>query len=163
MLKNLKIADYVTLLNLVCGINSIFFAASGQFKIAIILILCAAIFDMLDGFIARKLKQQNDMGIQLDSLSDIVSFGVAPAFLSYQLMEHNVLNLAILTIFVLAGVIRLAYYNTKTAGKNFFIGMPITTNSVIIPLAFIFATDYLAYFVLACAILMILPFKIKKK
>lgn len=77
------IANILTALNLLCGVGAIIFSLSGRLDWAVYLIGCAAIFDFLDGFVARLTKSNSLMGKQLDSLADLVSFGVAPGILMF--------------------------------------------------------------------------------
>ena len=77
------IPNTITILSLCCGFTSIRFSLSEEWQIAIFLIILAAIFDFFDGWFARKLKGNSNFGAELDSLSDFISFGVAPALLIY--------------------------------------------------------------------------------
>lgn len=163
MLKDLKFADGVTLLNAMCGLLSIFSSIQHNFRWAVIFMLLAAVFDALDGIVARLMKENNKIGIELDSLSDIISFGIAPAVFAYCLRFDTWWNVTILSLFIVAGVIRLAYFNINVEkNKGIFIGMPITTNAILVPLAALLIFDYLIFAVLLFAILMVLPFRIKK-
>ena len=78
-----NLANIVTSLNLICGLTSIAFCFSGQLDLAVYAILAGALFDFADGFVARKLKLESNIGKQLDSLADLVTFGVAPGFLMF--------------------------------------------------------------------------------
>jgi CDP-diacylglycerol--serine O-phosphatidyltransferase len=91
-------------------------------------ILLSVVLDSLDGKMARKLSAASDFGKELDSLSDVVSFGVAPAVLAYvSLMQPNIMlgGIAIACVFVLCGAVRLARYNTLPL-TGYFVGVPIT-------------------------------------
>ena len=77
------IPNSITILSLCCGLTSIRFAINEDWKIAIYLIIFAAVFDFFDGWFARKLKGGSNFGAELDSLSDFISFGVAPSLLIY--------------------------------------------------------------------------------
>ncbi len=83
------IPNFITSLNLVSGFVSIIFALNGQPVTASWLILAAMVFDFLDGFSARLLKAYSDIGKELDSLADVVSFGVAPAIIIYQILYNQ--------------------------------------------------------------------------
>ena len=78
-----NLANIVTSLNLICGLTSIVFCFSGQLNFAVYAIFAGALFDFADGFVARKLKLESNMGKQLDSLADLITFGVAPGFLMF--------------------------------------------------------------------------------
>src|SRR5664279_4703132 len=83
------IPNFITSLNLVSGFIAIIFAANGNLVTASWFILAAMIFDFLDGFSARLLKAYSDIGKELDSLADVVSFGVAPALMIYNLLNKS--------------------------------------------------------------------------
>jgi CDP-diacylglycerol--serine O-phosphatidyltransferase len=128
----------ITLLNGVCGFASIIFASKGSFGLSGYMLLLAMIADMLDGRVARMSKNTSSFGGQLDSLCDMISFGLAPAFLMYSLLD-NKLNIAQLTIlkrfiwlagatYISCAAIRLARFNVEneedeSAHMN-FIGLP---------------------------------------
>jgi len=161
-LKELKTADFVTLSNAVIGLLSILYSIKKEFVIAAILLVLCVILDGLDGLIAKRLKQTTELGKQLDSLADIISFGGAPVALVYSL---NNTTLAIISyiFFICCGILRLARYNVSNI-KDYFQGMPITTNGILIPLFFFIKVPYsyypLIYFILG--ILMISTFKVKR-
>ena len=83
------IPNFITSLNLISGFIAIIYASSGELMTASWLILAAMIFDFLDGFSARLLKAYSGIGKELDSLADIVSFGVAPAVILFYLIRHS--------------------------------------------------------------------------
>ena len=99
--------------------------------LASVLIFYAIIFDGLDGRVARMTKTQSDFGMQLDSLADAISFGIAPAIIVYRwgLQDLNEIGMIVTFIYVVAGISRLAKFNVMaingTANKNYFSGMPI--------------------------------------
>ena len=132
----IKMADFITLINIVFGIAAIFFILQNNYNFAIIALFLAVIADYLDGWIASKLKQQNTFGKELDSLADTISFGVAPAIFGFSLIQTP-LAIVAFTIFLFAGVLRLAKYNIMNV-KESFEGMPITLNGIIIPLIYLF-------------------------
>ncbi len=117
-----------TVLNMFCGFNSILEASAGRFTNAAWLIFLAAAFDALDGVMARLTKSSSEFGVEIDSLSDVVSFGAAPAFLVYQLHLNTLGTLGILVsslLMIFAGL-RLARFNVQLVGfdKNHFVGLP---------------------------------------
>lgn len=119
--------NIVTLSNLIFGVISLWLTMEGQYKDAAVAILLAMVFDGLDGRLARRFKVTSDFGKELDSLSDLVSFGVAPALLAYASVLHllGYAGLAIAIIFAICGAIRLARFNVLNI-KTYFIGIPIT-------------------------------------
>jgi len=125
-----------TAMNMFCGFLSIINVASGEYIYACWLIIIAALFDMLDGTMARLTKSSSALGVQLDSLSDLVSFGVAPAFLVYKtyLINYNAAGIIISSLLMIAGGLRLARFNVQLVGfnKTFFTGLPIPSAAITI-------------------------------
>jgi CDP-diacylglycerol--serine O-phosphatidyltransferase len=121
------IPNIVTLSNLVLGIVSLCFTLEGQYKESAVAILLAMVMDGMDGRLARRFKVSSDFGKELDSLSDLVSFGVAPALLTYASVMNQLgyLGLSLAIIFALCGAIRLARFNVLNI-KTHFVGVPIT-------------------------------------
>ena len=131
IIKYIKIADLLTIFNLCCGVLSVFASIRKSFFVSAIFILAAVLFDFLDGKVAKKLGQTNAFGRELDSLSDLVSFGVAPAILFYVQSSRSLVVAVVLLFFVSCGMLRLARFNlTKLKG---FEGVPITVNGIIFP------------------------------
>lgn len=157
----IKIPDIVTLLNLVCGLFSIKYSIQGEFLFASIFLLMAVFFDYIDGKLARLMKIESKLGSNLDSLSDLVSFGVAPAFFVF-LLFNNILIFYISIIFVCAGTYRLAKFNVIK--KKTFEGMPITLNGILFPIFYFINANIYLYFALLIisSILMISKIKINR-
>jgi CDP-diacylglycerol--serine O-phosphatidyltransferase len=136
--KVIKRADFVTLANIAAGLVSVLFSVRHMFDYAAIALVCAVVFDALDGKVARWLGESNNMGRELDSLCDVVSFGVAPAvfsyvvWLGYEGRANSVLVAIAGIVFVCCGALRLARFNISHLPKMFE-GMPITVNGVIFP------------------------------
>jgi CDP-diacylglycerol--serine O-phosphatidyltransferase len=142
MLRGFHLADFFTLGNAACGVGAVFFAMlymrSGlafHFYAAAALAPAAFIFDVLDGRIARARHQHSALGRELDSLSDVISFGVAPAALGFAAGLQGGWDAAALVYFVCCGVSRLARYNVTAeqlsgaSGKvKYFEGTPIPTS-----------------------------------
>lgn len=123
-----RFANFITFLNIVFGTMSIIYTMSKDYKMAAILILMAVLMDSLDGKVARHLQISSDLGRELDSLCDMVSFGVAPAVLLYSqvlLAPYNNLGLAIALLFIICGAYRLARFNVLNL-SGYFLGLPIT-------------------------------------
>lgn len=125
--------NIVTLMALCAGVSTIRFAILGKWAMALLCILFAGIFDGLDGRVARKLKASSKFGAELDSLSDFVSFGVAPAILMYQWSLHTLPHWGwIFTLmFAVAMSLRLARFNTMLEDasvpeywSHYFVGVP---------------------------------------
>jgi CDP-diacylglycerol--serine O-phosphatidyltransferase len=122
------IPSLFTLANLLFGFLAILWTMNGQYRIAAGLIILSALMDSMDGKVARKLSVSSDFGKELDSLSDMVSFGVAPAILTYKvLLEANLgyWGIMIAAAFALCGAIRLARFNVLNITTH-FVGVPIT-------------------------------------
>lgn len=122
------IPNAITCLNVASGCVAIALTFDGKFELACLAICAAALFDFLDGAMARLLKAYSDMGKELDSLSDLVSFGVAPACLVYFNLPEpaNYFALAI----PVCGALRLAKFNIDTRQTTGFIGLPIPANAL---------------------------------
>lgn len=148
MIRSYTLADLLTLANASCGSLSIFLCLGyiaderrTELWAAFVLPIAALIFDVLDGYVARLNKRrQSLLGADLDSLADIVSFGVAPAVLGYTLGLRGFWDVAILTYFVCCGISRLARFNvtsgaltnTATGKVRYFEGTPIPTSIIIV-------------------------------
>lgn len=157
----LKFADLFTLGNASLGLLSIISAAYHGLILAALLILGAMIMDFLDGKVARLMKTQNALGKQLDSLADIVSFGVAPSMLAYAIFDHLIM-LAIVAVFISCGIVRLAKFNIQDFPG--FRGMPITINGLIFPLLAISNLPSIVFpiVMMISSVLMVSPFRLKK-
>ena len=134
ILKQLKFADFFTIANLSCGILSITMSMEGNFKLSALLLFIAVIFDVLDGKIAGLMHQKNLFGKQIDSMSDLVSFGIAPRLLFYSLKTPGISVSILILFFIVCGMLRLARYNISEAPG--FEGVPITVNGVLFPPSF---------------------------
>jgi CDP-diacylglycerol--serine O-phosphatidyltransferase len=130
------IPNTITLANLFCGCLSIVATFSGQITTAGLLIFLAALFDFLDGFSAKLLNAYSEIGKQLDSLADMVSFSVAPAVIAFRIMfarqaELPFDNLVYIAFaMVLFSALRLAKFNLDTRQTEHFIGMPTPANAL---------------------------------
>lgn len=149
MIRNLHMADFITLLNGSCGfmsvLSSVSYALSQRSEPhfivrALALVPLGLFFDFLDGRVARLRNKSSLMGQELDSLADLVSFGVGPATAAFTLGVNTTLDQVLLTVFVLCGLTRLARFNVTVAnipkdgsGKSkYFEGTPIPTTLVLV-------------------------------
>ena len=142
MIRDFHVADILTLANAACGAGAVFACLAfvetqqlGRFYLAVALGPLALLFDALDGRVARWRQQHSLLGRELDSLADVISFGVAPAAIAYAAGLRGGWDLVILTFFVACGVSRLARYNVTAdalaAGSDkvrYFEGAPIPTS-----------------------------------
>jgi len=130
------IPNLFTAMNMFCGFLAILSASEGNFNYAAWLIFIAAIFDALDGMVARLTNSSSELGVELDSLSDIVSFGAAPSFLLYKTYFYSmdVWGILISAVPLIAGGFRLARFNIQLVGfsKSFFLGLPIPSSALTI-------------------------------
>jgi CDP-diacylglycerol---serine O-phosphatidyltransferase len=130
------IPNLFTAMNMFSGFFSIIKASQGDFYYAAWLIIVAAIFDALDGFMARLTKSSSELGVELDSLSDVVSFGAAPGFLIYQsfLFQYEAFGIVLSSLLLIAGGFRLARFNVQLVGfnKDYFKGLPIPASGITI-------------------------------
>ena len=130
------VPSFFTLMNLFCGFLSLIQVLEGRLEYAGWLILLASLFDMLDGMMARLTNGTSLFGMELDSLCDVVSFGVAPSFLIYEfgLKNFGIPGIIISSLPAMAGAVRLARFNMNYEGekKDVFAGIPIPVSAVTI-------------------------------
>jgi len=150
MIREFHLADWFTLANAVCGVGALFSTMTYlqtqqvlHIYLACGLIPVALIFDVLDGRIARWRQRSSAMGRELDSLADVISFGVAPAAIAYACGMQGLFDRIVLVFFVTCGVSRLARYNVTaeelSAGSDkvaYFEGTPIPTSLVLVAVLF---------------------------
>jgi CDP-diacylglycerol--serine O-phosphatidyltransferase len=129
----------VTYAALACGFTAIVLTAEGHLGWAGLFILMAYITDALDGFVARKLNAASSFGLQLDSLADVVDFGLAPVFLSYKHLHPGWLAATLGFPYIMSGAFRLARYNLLAAEKegksDQTLGLTISTSGAFLTLA----------------------------
>ncbi|MBR6107835.1 MAG: CDP-alcohol phosphatidyltransferase family protein [Oscillospiraceae bacterium] len=157
----------LTYVGFVCGSVGLYFAAHGSTNAAIIMLLLAGFCDMFDGKVAKTKKnrtpQECRFGIQIDSLSDMVCFGLLPPMIAFSCGDslRKPINIAIFSCFSLAALIRLAYFNvseedrqkTTTERRKVYEGLPVTSVALIIPLLFAFRSDLGDRFPLVCTVI----------
>jgi len=153
MIREFQLADWFTLGNAVCGMGALFammtFLQEGAVRhvyFACGMVLAALVFDVLDGRIARWRQQTSAMGRELDSLADVISFGVAPAVIAYGCGTQGLYDRIVLAYFVACGVSRLARYNITAEALSeggskvkYFEGTPIPTSVLLVALMFVAA------------------------
>jgi len=160
-------ANSASFLNLASGLLSMISSINQRFGLAITFLFLSVFLDFIDGRLARAFKAESLFGLELDSFSDLISFGVAPAVLvmSFFAVTPAIIVLAIL--FVGCGAYRLSRYNTlkaRDAKKSGFLGMPITINGLIFPVLYILNADSAIFMaaLLAASILMVSKIRISK-
>lgn len=178
------ILTYVGLMSSIFGIYMTF---KGSFLTAVFCLIVSGVCDMFDGMVARSCKNRSELaknfGIQIDSLCDLICFGVFPGFFNITLTQRycekfSIVSLLISALFILCAVIRLGYFNVMemerqketSEVRKFYQGLPVTTIAGFLPLLFTFRNvigfDYfyivLNILILALAVLFVLNFKIPK-
>lgn len=162
------IPNIATVIALCVGLSGIRFAILESYELAVLSILIASIFDILDGRLARMLRASSEFGAELDSLSDFISFGVSPVVIIYIFTLHNLKGFGwtFVLFFAVCSALRLARFNISQKDTNFFIGVPAPAGAFIamLPMMFCFSFknnyDYgisfiSAFFLLISGILMI--------
>jgi CDP-diacylglycerol--serine O-phosphatidyltransferase len=161
----LKKADIFTVLNISLGFVAMVFILDNRLSVAARFIIAAVVADGFDGYFARKSKTESEFGMNFDSLSDCISFGVAPALLIYSFVNYWWV-IVVSIVYVTAGVLRLARYNVtfKNLEEGTFIGMPIPIGALLLILAVVgnLPEIVVVIVVLAAAYLMISPITFKK-
>lgn len=172
------IATYVAL---IVSVQGIFASSSGRPEVGLLCLMICGMIDTFDGKIARSKKDRTEdgkrFGIQIDSLNDLVCFGVLPAVIGFSLGMTNVLGKLVLSLFALAALIRLAYFNVleekrqqeTTADRVSYLGLPVTTVSVVMPFFYLLA-EYLSVDMISVLSVMLLmlgvafisPLKVRK-
>jgi len=152
MLRFIGFYDYTVILTYLSLLSAVFgmtLAHKGAFTAAILCLMVSGICDAFDGTVARSKKNRTEdekaFGIQLDSLCDVISFGVFPAFLCYCMGVNTLAGLWILGTYCVCAVIRLAFFNvmeakrqqTEGGSNKIYRGLPVTTISMILPLVYL--------------------------
>ena len=152
--------NMLTLIGVCIGLTSIRFALDGRYEFAIIAIIIAAVIDGLDGRIARLIKGTSKVGKELDSLTDMISFGVAPAFIMYfwKLNELGRFGWLVCLIYVICVALRLARFNVNSGGEpswrdNFFEGVPSPAGGILVLTPLIFSMSSIEVFKIDHAII----------
>ena len=145
--------NMLTLIGVCIGLSSIKFALDSKFELSIIAIIVAAVFDGLDGRIARLIKGTSKVGKELDSLTDVISFGVAPAFIMYFWLLNNLgkFGWLLCLIYVVCVTLRLARFNISSNSEpswrdNFFEGVPSPAGGILVLMPLIFSLSELDVF-----------------
>ncbi|PLR93785.1 CDP-diacylglycerol--serine O-phosphatidyltransferase [Bacillus sp. T33-2] len=160
-------ANVLTLANLSLGGFAIIVGINGNLNLSLLLIFVAALADRFDGMVARKFNIESELGKQLDSMSDIISFGVAPALLLYQgiLYEFGAPGSFFTVFYIGCGAFRLARFNI-TESNGYFTGLPITAAGCLATLSFLAIPNLppqtFLFIIIILSLLMVSPFKLRK-
>ena len=169
-MKKCSIPNILTFGNLIFGLLSLVMTFEGNYMLSVIFILLAGLMDRYDGQVARMLKVSSELGKELDSLADLVSFGVAPSmliFILYDFISLGYLGYVCFLVFPVAGAYRLARYNS-TKFDNVYTGIPITMAGMLVALYALLNLNSPNNFpltiiiLIALSYLMISKFQIKK-
>ncbi len=182
-IKPLGYYDYtvvLTYIGMICSFIAIMLSINENYLDAVILLMIAGVCDMFDGTIANtkdRTPSEKRFGIQIDSLSDLISFGVMPAIFVYMITGKSITGGMISALFVLAALIRLAYFNVNeeerqqqtNEKRTVYQGLPVTTIAVLLPIVFWVQTTgkihgMISYMILLifCGVGFLSPFEIKK-
>jgi len=164
-----NIANYVTLFGLTMSLVSCFFALNANIKLSAVFLILSGVCDLFDGVIARKIKRtepEKEFGVQLDTVADVVSFGVTPAIIVFSTAGAVWYALLIYVFYIICAVNRLAYFNTTAAtgaSAAYYRGLPVTYIALILPVVLLFRSAAASVITLAAVgILFILNIKISK-
>lgn len=160
-------ANILTIGNMGFGGASLMAALNGSFSYSVLFIFVAAFLDRFDGIVARKFNQESELGKQLDSMSDIISFGVAPAILIYELVlrDFGITGMVFTVFYIASGAFRLARFNISES-NGYFTGLPITAAGTVVTLSFfglsVFPPVFYMFLFIICSLLMVSTFTLKK-
>ncbi|KAA8995990.1 CDP-diacylglycerol--serine O-phosphatidyltransferase [Paenibacillus spiritus] len=152
-----SIPSIFTLMNLMLGMFGIMLALDGRIGLASIMVIIAMLADGLDGRVARALHAESEFGKELDSLSDVVSFGVAPALIMYvtSLQDlHSALAWSVTAMFPVFGALRLARFNVRPGIPGYFIGLPIPAAGGVLATLSLFHKDVSPPFMIVSSLLL---------
>jgi CDP-diacylglycerol--serine O-phosphatidyltransferase len=159
MIRN-SVPNMFTIGNLFLGIIAIILVFNDNPPLAAMFVIIAMLLDGLDGRVARALNAQSEFGKELDSLSDVISFGVAPAFIMYVVAFKDIVHIneattwIVTAIFPICGALRLARYNVVAGTPGYFIGLPIPAAGGILCTLALFAKELNPYILLLSTLLL---------
>lgn len=152
-----SIPNMFTLGNMLLGMLAIIMALEGRYSLAAIMVIVAMLLDGLDGRVARALNAQSEFGKELDSLSDIISFGVAPALIMYLVSFPELqpgLAWVVTALFPMCGALRLARFNVQKGAPGYFVGLPIPAAGGVAATLSLFNKDISAVYCAAAMVLL---------
>lgn len=161
-------ANVVTFFGIICSVIGISFGFKGKTEYSLILLIIAGICDAFDGTVARLNKdcsKDEGYGIQIDSLADIICSGIFPVIICISMGFSRIVDIIVYSLFIIAGIIRLTYFNVNTKqNKNYFQGVPITVSTMILPILYVLTRSEIAFILsmLILSILFVSNIKIKK-
>jgi CDP-diacylglycerol--serine O-phosphatidyltransferase len=172
----------LTYLSVIISVYGVFYALESNYTFAVLALMVCGLCDMFDGTIASKTKRSEPakkFGVQIDSLCDLLNFGVFPAIIGYAMGLRHIASITCMVLFILAAVIRLGYFNVDEdlrqqeegdQKRAYYRGLPVTSVAMIIPVfllinAYLLHREWTVFYpvlLLALAILFVLDFKVKK-
>lgn len=161
LFRIIRPSDAVSILNAQLGFCAIVAAIMGNLDGAVLLIIMASIADGLDGYLARRTKA-SQLGPDLDSLADMISFGAAPAILAIAAFELSAFTLAVAMIYVSCGILRLARFNLSSESDLSFEGLPITASGIAVASSLLLGIPWITFFsmlVLAALMVSTIPYQ----
>ena len=164
-----NIANYVTLLGLLLSLSSCCFALGKNIKLGVIFFIASGICDLFDGAIARIIKRtdaEKEYGIQLDTVVDVVSFGITPVIILFSITGASWYALSIYAFYIVCALSRLAYFNTTAVLNSpveYYHGLPVTYIALILPIVLLYPSAIASIATLALVgVLFVLNIKIPK-
>lgn len=157
----------LTFISLFLCIFGISMALDNNITVSIILLVICGICDCFDGYVASFVKRtdkEKQYGVELDSIVDIICYGVYPIIIAYSFGYNSIYNILIYFCYIFSSVTRLCYFNVDENNKNYFKGVPITTISFVLPVILAFTTNelFLMFTLLVFSILYLINIKINK-
>ena len=149
------IPNFFTSLNIAVGCVGIYFTLSGGKIEALYFVLVAAVFDVLDGLLARLLNLKSEFGAQLDSLADLISFGLLPSFYVLSVLENMSAYYWIAILTALFSAYRLAKFNTDDSQTDSFVGLPTPANAIMLTSTFLLPFEVSALLLIGITIISI--------
>jgi len=157
-----SLPDTFTIVNGTLGFLAMYFILIGELLLASRIVFLCIFFDSFDGFLARRNNNCEEFGRSLDSLSDIISFGIVPSFIFISYGNNNLLGLFLGAIYVISGLLRLSRFNALNSDE--YLGLPITIGAIFVILIFLAEIPFYLYSILLImtSVLFISNFKIKR-
>ena len=168
-LGHINIANGLTLLGLIFSLSSCFFAINENIRLSITFLIVSGICDLFDGVVAKRIKRtdfEKGFGIQLDTVVDVVSFGVTPAVIVFAAVGSSWYALAVYAFYIICAVIRLAHFNASAdinTSIKYYRGLPVTYIALILPCVMIFRSPLVSVLsLLITGVFFILNIKVPK-
>ena len=155
-----NLPNFLTIFRMTLSVLSVFMLLSGWLTLWVWFFIVALVLDVVDGALARKLQATSDFGTQLDSFADFIAFGFVPTVFIF-VQRHHDMNFAYpLSVFLVAGVIRLSLYNTRFSDSKSFQGVPIPLAALLLVLSQWFGSLLLMIVIAVLALAMVAPVRI---